>query len=111
MTWDCGYSAPTRRMQYSSGSFSAIVAGWFRWILRPQGAIRRPRGVLPLGALRLQQIPDAVFDRIVRPVGGVVAQVSTASRRLQHGGLQLYILYVVGAIAAVATIVLLGGRA
>jgi len=110
VTWDCGYALPTRRMQYSSGSFSGIVSGWFRWVLRPVRAMRRPRGVYPSGALRLERIPDAVLDGIARPVGGLVEQLSTASRRLQHGGLQLYILYVLGALTAVATLVVAGGR-
>src|ERR1017187_1229960 len=35
-TWDCGYAAPTPRMQYTAGSFAGIITGWVGWILRPQ---------------------------------------------------------------------------
>ena len=36
VTWDCGYAAPTARMQYTAGSFAGIITEWFAWILRPQ---------------------------------------------------------------------------
>ena len=47
LTWDCGYAGPTARMQYTSGSFGGITAGWFGWLLRPELRLRRPRGPLP----------------------------------------------------------------
>ena len=43
-TWDCGYAKPSPRMQYTSGSFGGLAGAWFRWILRPQRRLRRPRG-------------------------------------------------------------------
>jgi hydrogenase-4 component B len=38
-----------------------------------------------------------------------IMQVSTATRRLQHGRLQFYILYVVAGLIAIGAVVLLGG--
>src|SRR5581483_5248065 len=35
VTWDCGYAAPTPRMQYTAGSFAGIITEWFAWILKP----------------------------------------------------------------------------
>jgi len=29
LTWDCGYAAPSARMQYTSGSFAGIISEWF----------------------------------------------------------------------------------
>ncbi len=109
VTWDCAFAAPTARMQYSAASFASIVAGWFAWILWPQAVVRRPRGVMPSGALRVAHIPETVLERLVRPAGVVVTQLSDAARRFQHGGLQLYVLYVLAGVVALGAFVLVEG--
>ncbi len=109
LTWDCGYAAPAARMQYTSGSFGGIAVGWFAWVLRPERQLRRPRGHFPAGAIRLERVPETVLERILGPVSGVVMQVSTAVRRLQHGRLQFYIVYVVAGLIALGLLVLLEG--
>jgi hydrogenase-4 component B len=96
-------------MQYSGASFASIVAGWFVWMLRPQDIVRRPRGVLPASALRVGRIPETVLDRILRPAADVVAQLSATARRLQHGGLQLYVLYVLAGLIAMGALVVAEG--
>ncbi|MEI6654992.1 MAG: proton-conducting transporter membrane subunit [Verrucomicrobiota bacterium] len=106
-TWDCGYAAPTARMQYSSGSFAGLAADWFWWILRPLRTLRRARGHFPARALWLERVPDTMLERVLLPAGARVMQVSTAVRRLQHGRLSAYILYVVAGLAALGILVLL----
>jgi hydrogenase-4 component B len=110
VTWDCGYSAPAARMQYTSGSFAGITAGWFRWILRPERKQRRPRGFFPTEAIRLERVPETVLERIIAPASVVILRVSTAVRRLQHGRLQAYILYMLAGLLAMGIVVLLGGK-
>jgi hydrogenase-4 component B len=109
LTWDCGYATPAARMQYTSGSFGGIVAGWFGWILQPERKMRRPRGYFPAEAIRLERVPETVLERIIGPVSVVIMQVSTSVRRLQHGRLQFYILYVVAGLIALGVLVMLGG--
>lgn len=108
-TWDCGYTAPTARMQYTSASFAGIASGWFRWILLPERKLRRPRGHFPTEAVRLEHIPETVLERFIAPVSLAILQVSSAVRRLQHGRLQFYILYVVVGLIALGVLVILGG--
>jgi hydrogenase-4 component B len=110
LTWDCGFMAPSARMQYTSGSFGGIAAGWFGWILQPERRLRRPRGHFPAGALLLERIPETVLERMIAPVSAVIMQVSTGVRRLQQGRLQFYILYVLAGLLAIGTLVLLGGK-
>jgi len=98
LTWDCGYATQASRMQYSSGSFAGIVTGWFAWVLRPQRTVRRPRGLFPLDALRLERYPDAVLELAIVPAGDLIVRASGVARRLQHGRLQAYILYVIAAL-------------
>ena len=106
-TWDCGYAAPSARMQYSSGSFGALAAGWFTWVLRPLRTLRRPRGHFPLHAIRLERVPETMLERVIQPLATRVMQVSTAVRRLQHGRLSAYILYVLAGLGALGLLVLL----
>lgn len=110
LTWDCGYAVPTAKMQYTSGSFGGVAAGWFAWILRPMRKLRRPRGHFPTGALRLERTPETVLEQVITPVGGQIMRLSIAARRLQHGRLQFYILYVVAGMVALGVLVLVGGK-
>jgi hydrogenase-4 component B len=109
LTWDCGYAAPTVRMQYSSGSFAGIASGWFAWVLRPQTVAKRPRGLLPRTALRLRRTPETVLQFVIGPVSGAINRSSRAARRLQHGNLQAYILYVIAALVALGAMAWLEG--
>ncbi len=109
LTWDCGYAMPTARMQYTSASFAGIGSRWFRWILQPERELRRPRGPFPAEAIRLERVPETVLERIIAPAGAAIMQVSTSVRRLQHGRLQFYILYVVAGLIALGVLVMLGG--
>jgi len=110
LTWDCGYAAPTARMQYTAGSFAATIVEWFDWILRPvrheQALV--PEQPLPAAASREEHTPETVLDAVVVPAGTGVMRVSTAVRRLQHGRMQAYILYLVLGVAALAALVVAG---
>ena len=108
-TWDCGYAAPTARMQYTSASFAGITSGWFRWLLLPEHKIHRPRGYFPVAAIRLERFPETVLERLIAPVSLAILQMSAVARRLQHGRLQFYILYVVVGLIALGVLVIFGG--
>jgi len=109
LTWDCGYATPTRRMQYTGGSFAGIVVRWFRWIVRPRLLLRRPHGIAPLKAFRLERIPETMLEVVMAPVGGAIMQLASGARRLQHGSLQAYIVYVVAGLVALGAMVLEAG--
>ncbi len=108
-TWDCGYAAPTARMQYTAGSFAGIITGWFGWILRPERHAKLPEGNFPARAHFAEHTPETVLEKIVEPVGGVVLAVSSVARRLQHGRLQFYILYLLLGLIALALLAFAGG--
>jgi hydrogenase-4 component B len=110
LTWDCGFASPSPRMQYTSGSFGNTAARWFSPVLQPERTLRRPRGLFPSRAMYLQRVPETVLERVIGPVAGVVMRGSTFVRRLQHGRLQFYIVYVVAGLAAIGTIVVMEGR-
>ena len=108
-TWDCGYAAPTPRMQYTAGSFAGIIMEWFAWILRPQRHAHLPKTIFPARAEFVEHTPETVLEHVVEPAGSLVMRVCLAVRRLQHGRVQSYILYLLIGLAALALLVILGG--
>ena len=108
-TWDCGYAAPTPRMQYTAGSFSGIITGWFDWILRPQRHAHLPRAMFPAHADFEEHTSETVLEKVVEPAGSFVMRISAAARRLQHGRVQSYILYLVLGLVALAILAVMGG--
>jgi hydrogenase-4 component B len=109
LTWDCGYAAPTVRMQYTAGSFAGIITEWFSWILRPQHHRQPPEGCFPAEARHGEHTPETVLEHIVEPAGRVVMRLSAAAQRLQQGRVQSYLLYVLIGLAALSVLILLGG--
>jgi hydrogenase-4 component B len=109
VTWDCGYAAPSARMQYTAGSFAGIITGWFAWILHPLRQTLPPLGVFPVRASHAERTPETVLEHVMEPAGRAVLAVSTMVRRLQHGRLQAYILYLVVGLAALTFLVFAGG--
>jgi hydrogenase-4 component B len=108
-TWDCGYAAPTARMQYTAGSFAGIITGWFSWILRPQRHSRLPHDYFPAQASYEEHTPETVLEQVVEPTGAGVIWLSNGVRRLQHGRLQAYIFYLLVGLAALIVLALMGG--
>lgn len=108
LTWDCGYAAPTARMQYTGGSFAGLAVGWFAWVLQPERRVRWPRGPFPLQADHAERMPETVLERVLVPMSDVVMAASAWVRRRQQGHLPDYVLYLVAGLAAVGVLVFLG---
>ena len=106
LTWDCGYAAPSPRMQYTAGSAGGILTEWFAFILRPVQHAVRPVDVFPRGASLVEHTPETVLERIVEPAGALVMRVATTARRLQHGRVQAYLAYLLVGIALLAAVVI-----
>jgi hydrogenase-4 component B len=108
VAWDCGYAAPTARIQYTAGSFAAIIVEWFAWILRPVRHEQRAEETFPARARFAVHTPETVLEHVVEPVGGAAMLAATFARRLQHGRLQAYLFYVLVGVAGLAGLVMLG---
>ncbi len=108
LTWDCGYAAPSARMQYTAGSFAATITGWFAWILRPQRDAEPPTGAFPARSRFDQHTPETILERVVEPAGSIVMRAAVGARKLQHGRIQAYILYVLIGVVGVALLAVIG---
>lgn len=109
VTWDCGYAAPTARMQYTAGSFAGIITEWFDWILRPVCHDHRPTAVFPSTAEFSRHTPETVLEHVAEPAARSVMSLARKSRQFQHGRVQAYLFYVLVGVAALALLVVLGG--
>jgi hydrogenase-4 component B len=94
-TWDCGYIAPTGRMQYTASSFAQMLVGLFAWALTPQMSKTRCEGYWPKGVSFQSHVPDTILDRLVRPAFHYAADLFSHVRVLQQGRAQLYLVYIV----------------
>jgi hydrogenase-4 component B len=106
VTWDCGYAAPSPRMQYTAASFAGMLTEWFAWILHPHRHLERPEAVLPARACWETHTPETVLEEVVEPVSRGVLRLSTRIRRLQHGRVQAYLGYVLLGVLGLAVLVL-----
>jgi NADH:ubiquinone oxidoreductase subunit 5 (subunit L)/multisubunit Na+/H+ antiporter MnhA subunit len=108
-TWDCGYARPTARMQYTASSFAQPLTDLFRVFLGTRRRFTPPQGVLPTQTAAFHsETPDVFTERCFRPIFDGVARLMAQPRRLQHGRVQLYVLYV--ALTLIALLIWYVGR-
>ena len=102
VTWGCGYAQPTARMQYTASSFAQPLTDLFRPLLGTRKKVVPPRGFFPTEAALETVTPDLTHEEMYRPMFERVNEWLSQVRWLQHGKVQLYVLYI-----AVTLIVLL----
>jgi hydrogenase-4 component B len=93
-TWDCGYVAPSARMQYTASSFAQMLVALFAWALRP--SLRRPdvRGTFPTPQRFESHVDDAVLDGALIPFVSLVGRGFRWLRWVQLGRIHVYLLYI-----------------
>lgn len=100
VTWDCGYAAPTPRMQYTASSFADPITRLFGGILRTRRRFVPPEGVFPAASSFSSDTPDVYQERMYKPVFSIANNFLARFRWLQHGRLNLYILCIMLALLA-----------
>lgn len=94
VTWDCGYAAPSARMQYSSSSFAEMLVKLFGWALQPKVQLPKIVELFPSDAHFESHIDDTVLQKAVWPATRGVAWLFSWGRYLQSGSLQAYLMYI-----------------
>jgi hydrogenase-4 component B len=97
-TWGCAYRRPSPRMQYTSSSFAQMLLGLFGKALLPITHAPRINALFPASSQFGSELPDAVLDRGILPVFRLMAWLMNHLRVVQHGSIQLYLLYVFAAL-------------
>lgn len=93
-TWGCGYLQPSGRIQYTASSFGAMFGSVAAPLIRSR--IRRSAiaGVAPAAATLSYLPEETLLYRMILPVFNLVGMGFAFLRRLQHGVVQVYILYI-----------------
>jgi hydrogenase-4 component B len=103
-TWDCGYSAPTVRMQYTGRSFSEWLGERFLpGTLGPSIHRQDPRGLFPRVARFSASTPDPFHARLYAPIFSAWADRLTRFRWLQQGRIGIYLLYILLTLVGLLT--------
>lgn len=98
LTWDCGYVAPTARMQYTASSLGEMLVRMFAWVLRPRVRARRLRRLFPARSRFESHTDDLVLEGWIMPALRWISRATVRVRGLQTGRIQVYILYVLAAL-------------
>jgi hypothetical protein len=97
-TWDCGYAAPSARMQYTSSSFADMLVRLMAWALRPSRHEPAIKDYFPKQAEFESHVPDTVLDRGVRPLFRFVGGLADRVRKIQTGRIHIYLVYVLATL-------------
>ena len=100
VTWGCGYVRPTTRMQYTASSFAQPLTDLFRSLLGTKKKITLPQGLFPADAALKTETPDLSREEMYRPMFERGEAWLSQLRWLQHGNVQLYILYIAATLVA-----------
>jgi formate hydrogenlyase subunit 3/multisubunit Na+/H+ antiporter MnhD subunit len=103
-TWDCGYAAPTPRMQYTGTGFAQPLMHLFDRVVRTETRGEPPRGPFPGKAALDIRAADVVRTGLFGKAYAALRYGAGRLRWIQHGNLQLYVLYI--ALTLIALMVL-----
>jgi hydrogenase-4 component B len=101
LTWDCGYAAPTARMQYTARSFAQLAADLLLPAsLRPRAAVDRPHGLFPARAWFAAEDADPLTRRWYEPFFIRWAERFASLRWVQQGVVHAYLFYILAVVVA-----------
>ena len=93
-TWDCGYLKPDARMQYTASSFAQPLTAIFHGVLQTKDRVSVPKALFPKTAFFASETVDVFRERLFKPIFLTVESAIARLRWIQHGRLQLYVLYI-----------------
>nr|WP_284694777.1 proton-conducting transporter membrane subunit [Geomonas sp. Red32] len=93
-TWGCGYLAPAPRIQYTASSFGQLMGSLSTPLIRSRTSRGTVAGVAPVEASFRYQPEETLLGKVAMPALRGAATVSAFIRRLQHGEVQIYMLYI-----------------
>jgi hydrogenase-4 component B len=107
VTWDCGFSQPSARMQYTASSFTQPLTDFLQACLGAHGRGPAINGYFPESAGFVIRTPDPARQWLFAPLFRFIARWLSPLLALQHGRIHLYVLYM--AITLIGLLVWKGG--
>ena len=100
ITWDCGYAAPTARMEYTGSALVQPLTDYFRKILRPVTRVILPESLFPRRGAYSSETGDGGEKLFWKPLFTFTASFAELCHRLQSGYLHFYLTVMVAAVLA-----------
>jgi hydrogenase-4 component B len=94
-TWGCGFTRPTVRMQYTGTSYAMSIVDFFKPFVKVNTAYSTIREIFPKEPAYTTRVDDIAEIGLNRGVVGPLLTVLGKMRWIQHGNIQLYIVYIV----------------
>jgi hydrogenase-4 component B len=101
VTWACGYAAPTPRMQYTGSSLVWKLALAARPLLRVRREVDPPHGCFAAKSALKTDAVDPTIEVGYRTLFRLIARACERLWPLQHGRIQLYLVYIVATLLLV----------
>jgi len=99
-TWGCGYPHATARMQYTATSFADPVLAPFSSALHIRTEGGPPEGIFPNEAHFEKHVGDMAGERVLVPAWRHFLRAARRLRVIQHGRMQLYLVYILATLVA-----------
>jgi hydrogenase-4 component B len=93
-TWDCGYAAPSARMQYTASSFAQPLTYLFKPFLRTHSKSVSTKEYFPAESDFATKTADISGRYLFKPTFNWINRTLSRLHWLQHGRLQIYVLYI-----------------
>ncbi len=100
VTWDCGYLAPTARMQYTASSFAQPITEMFHAFLRTRKEETAPQGLFPAPGSLSTHTDDVFSKNLYEPAFRAVERALVRLHGMQQGRVQFYVLYIAATLFA-----------
>jgi NADH:ubiquinone oxidoreductase subunit 5 (subunit L)/multisubunit Na+/H+ antiporter MnhA subunit len=100
VTWDCGYAAPTARMQYTASSFAQPIIELFQFFLRTKKHITIPDTYFPSAGNFKSHTPDMGWEHFYNPIFTGIRRFFLRMKIVQEGRMHIYVLYIVVTLLA-----------
>ncbi|OPZ58458.1 MAG: hydrogenase 4 subunit B [Synergistetes bacterium ADurb.Bin520] len=101
VTWDCGYAAPSPRMQYTPSSFGQPLLDPFTPLLNRRLFARIPKALFPASSSLSTGTADLFQQKLFVPFLRSLGRCMDLLRWIQTGRVQIYILYIIIALVGV----------
>jgi hydrogenase-4 component B len=99
LTWDCGYAAPTARMQYTGSSFAELMGdNLLPRPFRPRSLRPAVTELFPAPTTFVADDADPVSQRGYVPLFHWIGSMCMRLWWVQHGTINLYLLYLMIAV-------------
>ena len=98
VTWDCGYAAPSARMQYTSTSFSQPATDYFHLAIESQKSVGGPVGLFATGGSFSHKVSDVAETRLYLPAFATAEKIIVSLQGFGTKHMNVYIFYTVAAL-------------